>query len=330
MKKQLLIFLTICCFPFMLNAQMPERTPENIAKYKELCRAHIYKDMKGMYREAGGALVFPFLAPGSNQYLDMLWDWDSWLSNIALRQILLENGTEKDKQEALKYEQGCILNSLHYGGMDGWIPIWIERNAPSREEMLKTRNPWKSNMHKPTLAQHAAFIVRNMNGDAEWLRDDFYTLQASGITVIPVDLSEILAAAHKIEDTDEVLQAKLKEIRQYAVVPEQYSDKLVLQAKFGVAVEKWMEANEIDAVAIQCWDSLEQNYGCAACVTMSMLSEKLIPAACEVDIAGAVSMYALTLASGRPSALLDWNNNFAEDRNKCVCTHCGNFLNLSS
>ena len=150
-------------------------------------------------------------------------------------------------------------------------------------------------------------------------------LQASGITVIPVDLSEILAAARKIEDADETLQAKLKEIRQYAVVPEQYSDKLVLQAKFGVAVEQWMEANEIDAVAIQCWDSLEQNYGCAACVTMSMLSEKLIPAACEVDIAGAVSMYALTLASGRPSALLDWNNNFAEDRNKCVCTHCGNF-----
>ena len=94
-----------------------------------------------------------------------------------IQKILLENGTEKDKQEALKYEQGCILNSLHYGGMDGWIPIWIERNAPSREEMLKTRNPWKSNMHKPTLAQHAAFIVRNMNGDAEWLRDDFYTFR---------------------------------------------------------------------------------------------------------------------------------------------------------
>lgn len=98
-------------------------------------------------------------------------------------------------------------------------------------------------------------------------------LQASGITVVPVDLSEILSAARKIEDADETLQAKLKEIRQYAAVPEQYNDKLILQAKFGVAVEQWMEANEIDAVAIQCWDSLEQNYGCAACVTMSMLSE---------------------------------------------------------
>lgn len=150
-------------------------------------------------------------------------------------------------------------------------------------------------------------------------------LQKSGITVVPVDLSEILGAARKIEDTDVELLKKLEEIKCYAVVPKEYSDKLVLQAKFGVAVERWLEANQIDAVAVQCWDSLEQNYGCAACVTMSMLGEKLLPAACEVDIAGAVSMYALTLAAQGQSALLDWNNNFAEDRNKCVCTHCGNF-----
>ena len=150
-------------------------------------------------------------------------------------------------------------------------------------------------------------------------------LQKSGITVVPVDLSEILGAARKIEDTDAELLKKLEEIKCYAAVPKEYSDKLVLQAKSGVAVERWIEANQIDAVAVQCWDSLEQNYGCAACVTMSMLGEKLLPAACEVDIAGAVSMYALTLAAQGQSALLDWNNNFAEDRNKCVCTHCGNF-----
>ena len=150
-------------------------------------------------------------------------------------------------------------------------------------------------------------------------------LQATGITVIPVDLTEIFAAARKIEDNDPELLAKMEEIRGYAVVPSDYESKLPLQAKFGIAVEHWIKANDIDAVAIQCWDSLEQNYGCAACITMSMLSEKLIPAACEVDIAGAVSMYALMLASGNSPALLDWNNNFAEDRNKCVCTHCGNF-----
>lgn len=150
-------------------------------------------------------------------------------------------------------------------------------------------------------------------------------LQRSGITVVPADLSELLYAAQKIDDNDPALKAQIEAIRGYAAVPADYEDKLVLQAKFGLAVEQWVEANEVDAVAIQCWDSLEQNYGCAACVTMSMLSNKGIPAACETDIAGAVSMLALTLASKNPAALADWNNNFAEDRNKCVCTHCGNF-----
>lgn len=179
MRTRRNLTMIICWWAMTIAwAQMPERNAENVRKYSEICRKNIYKDMKGMYREAGQSLPFPFLAPGSNQYLDMLWDWDSWLSNVALRQILLEHGGEKDSKEALRYEQGCVLNALHYGGMEGWIPIWIERNAPSREEMMKTRNPWKSNMHKPTLAQHAAFIARNMGGDAEWLREDFYKLQA--------------------------------------------------------------------------------------------------------------------------------------------------------
>ena len=150
-------------------------------------------------------------------------------------------------------------------------------------------------------------------------------LQRSGITVVPADLSEILFAAQKIADEDPKFTEMCQRIANYAEVPDSYREKLNLVAKFGVAVEAWIEANDVQAVAIQCWDSLEQNYGCAACVTMSMLGDKLIPAACETDIAGAVSMYALTLASGKASALLDWNNNFAEERNNCVCTHCGNY-----
>lgn len=150
-------------------------------------------------------------------------------------------------------------------------------------------------------------------------------LQRTGITVVPVDLSEIIGVADGIGDEDRTLLDRMKEIHGYALVPGGYEKKLMKQAKFGLAVEKWIAANDIDAVAIQCWDSLQTNYGCAACVTMSMLGDKFIPAACEVDIAGAISMYILTLASGNASALADWNNNFADDRNKCVCTHCGNF-----
>jgi L-fucose isomerase-like protein len=58
---------------------------------------------------------------------------------------------------------------------------------------------------------------------------------------------------------------------------------------------------------------------------MSMMGEDLMPSACEVDVMGALSMYGLALASGAPPALLDWNNNYGEEADLCVCTHCGNY-----
>ena len=53
-------------------------------------RQHIHANYQGMFREAGGSLPYPFLTPGSDQYADVLWDWDSWLSNVALRQVLTD------------------------------------------------------------------------------------------------------------------------------------------------------------------------------------------------------------------------------------------------
>lgn len=150
-------------------------------------------------------------------------------------------------------------------------------------------------------------------------------LQRAGITVVPADLSEIIFDAQKIADDDPKLIQKMKDIHEYAHVPDSYEDKLKVQAKFGVAVENWVKENQVDAVALQCWDSLEKNYGAAPCITMAMLGDMGIPCACETDITGAVSMLALHLASGNAAAIADWNNNFADDRNKCVCTHCGNF-----
>ena len=163
-------------------------------------------------------------------------------------------------------------------------------------------------------------------GAFQTMRASEKLLQASGITVIPVDLSEIFGAAEKIDSNSAELKKKVKEVKAYGKIPSRIKDeKVVLQSKFGLAVENWVAENEIDATAIQCWESIQKNYGCASCVTMSMMGEKFMPSACEVDIAGVVSMYSLMLASGQPPALLDWNNNFGEDRNKCVCTHCSNY-----
>lgn len=151
-------------------------------------------------------------------------------------------------------------------------------------------------------------------------------LQASGITVTTVDLSEILAGAQVLEDSSSEVLSTLKSIRSYGKIPSSIShDHILNQTKFSVAVQTWLDSNECDASAIQCWNSLEQNYGCAACLTMSMESQALRPSACEVDVTGAVSMLALTLAADSPAALLDWNNNYADRNDMVVCTHCSNF-----
>jgi L-fucose isomerase-like protein len=42
-----------------------------------------------------------------------------------------------------------------------------------------------------------------------------------------------------------------------------------------------------------------------------------------VDVANAVAMQALRLASGSPAALLDWNNNYGDDDDRCILFHCG-------
>ena len=131
-------------------------------------------------------------------------------------------------------------------------------------------------------------------------------LQASGITVVTVDLSEMMGAAARIADNDKALIEKLDRIRAYGTIPAHIKqEQIIRQAKWTLTVNAWIEENGCDASAIQCWRSLQDNFGCATCLTMSMMGEELMPSACEVDIMGAVSMYALSLASGAPSAILD-------------------------
>jgi L-fucose isomerase-like protein len=152
-------------------------------------------------------------------------------------------------------------------------------------------------------------------------------LQQNGITVIPVDLSEILGWVNSLKDDDPSVSAKINSIKQYGNIEKNVLPaNIAKQAKFSVVVEKFAEDNNLQAAAIQCWNSLEINYGCAACLTMSMMGDILMkPAACEADVCGVVSMYALDLASKNPAALLDWNNNYKEETEICINTHCSNY-----
>jgi L-fucose isomerase-like protein len=150
-------------------------------------------------------------------------------------------------------------------------------------------------------------------------------LERHGVSVVTVDLSQILGEAKKLADDDTAVRAKLEEIRSYAPAPNVPAEKLSQMAKLGVVLSRWMEANAVDATAIQCWTSVQQNFGCNVCTLMSMMSERFLPSACEVDVTGVLTMYAMQLAAESPAAIVDWNNNYGDDENKCALFHCGNW-----
>jgi L-fucose isomerase-like protein len=149
-------------------------------------------------------------------------------------------------------------------------------------------------------------------------------LEASGISVETLDLSEVLGRISRMSDTDEHAVAKLKNIEMYVSTSGIPQAALLKMAKLGAVIDDWMKSAAVQISAVQCWTSMEENLGVVPCTVMSMMSDSLLSSACETDVCGVLSMHALQLASETPSALLDWNNNYGNDPDKAVCFHCSN------
>jgi len=149
-------------------------------------------------------------------------------------------------------------------------------------------------------------------------------LENYGVSVETLDLSEFFGQIEKLKDSDAVVRSNLKAIKNYISTKGVPKQALVKMSKLKTVLDRWSAENHLDSVAIQCWTSMEEYFGVVPCTVMSMLSNSLMPNACEVDVLGALSMYVLQLASERPSALVDWNNNYADDPDRCVLFHCSN------
>jgi L-fucose isomerase-like protein len=150
-------------------------------------------------------------------------------------------------------------------------------------------------------------------------------LEASGISVESKSLLETVSQINALADSDPRVQAKLSKLTGYLPSTREVPSKaMVTTAKLGVVLEEWVQDYRIDAYAIQCWSAMQEALKIFPCSLMSMMSDELFPSACEVDVVGAVAMYALQLAGGTPSALFDWNNNYGDDPDKLVLFHCSN------
>jgi len=155
------------------------------------------------------------------------------------------------------------------------------------------------------------------------VRIDEVTLQRHGITVETIDLSEVIKRVGSVQPASEAYERKAGTLRSYTSwvgTPEQAFERIV---RLGVVLDQIVAEYRLDALALRCWIELQSQLGISPCVLLGEMNDRGIPAACEVDIGSALTMRAISLASGKPAACLDWNNNYADDPDKCILFHCG-------
>jgi len=155
------------------------------------------------------------------------------------------------------------------------------------------------------------------------VRFDEVALQRAGVTTESLDFSDVLARVRAVQPGSDAYAQKaavLKSCASWEGVPD---EAFVNEVKLGVVLDEIIAEMQLDAVAFRCWTEIQKELGICPCVVMGELNDRGIAAACEVDVCNAVVMRALRLASGRPAACLDWNNNYRDDEDKCILFHCG-------
>ena len=155
------------------------------------------------------------------------------------------------------------------------------------------------------------------------VRIDEVALQRHGVTVETFDLSDIFLRmkAVKPEEAAYIEKAKtLKAATCWEDVPGQAFENIT---RLGVTLDSLAEEARLDAMAIRCWTELQMQMGISPCVAMGILNETGFATSCELDLGNAVAMHALHLASSEPCGLLDWNNNYGDEDDKCILFHCG-------
>jgi L-fucose isomerase-like protein len=155
------------------------------------------------------------------------------------------------------------------------------------------------------------------------VRYDEVTLQRHGISVETFDLAAIFRKVKNLEITDNKFISKAKVLKDYCVWEQVLEKSFENMVKLGVVIDDYIEEYRLDALALRCWDEIQQELDISPCVLISELNERGITAACELDVSSAVAMHALKLASDSPCACFDWNNNYGTEQDKCIIFHCG-------
>ncbi len=100
------------------------------------------------------------------------------------------------------------------------------------------------------------------------------------------------------------------------------ADQIDKVDRLSTSMEKFLDKNKLDALAVRCWPEFANSFGISPCAAMSILGARDRIIACEGDVEGAISLLACKAISDQPPffadfSQVDFENNFA------LMWHCG-------
>ncbi|MGQ9557207.1 MAG: L-fucose/L-arabinose isomerase family protein [Desulfurispora sp.] len=142
-----------------------------------------------------------------------------------------------------------------------------------------------------------------------------------GVRVVRVEAAALMERARGYQP-DEVAQARQRLLAAVAnpqQVEEPYLEKY---ARLMQAYQDFVRENKIGALASRCWPDFFVQYGVPVCAVLSLLTDSGVPAACEADLGGALSMFTGSQLAGGPAYLGD-PVALEEEHNSLIFWHCG-------
>jgi len=153
-------------------------------------------------------------------------------------------------------------------------------------------------------------------------------LERFGIEVYPVTLIDIQNATLEIEKgAGEELKNTVDFIKEKLDCREADEGAIKRVAALKIAIHNFAKNNGCSAVAIQCWNAMQDSIGIMPCLANSLLTDEGIPVACETDIHGAItSVMAQAAAMGKSVPFFaDLTVRHTQNENGELLFHCGNF-----
>lgn len=156
--------------------------------------------------------------------------------------------------------------------------------------------------------------------------DEVAMARKFGQNVMWTNLADILREARELADDDPAVEDIIADIRRTVPTITVAEDYLVKAAKLEATLAAFWERSGLSALTMQCWHSIQAEYGISLCALFGRLTGRHMLTACENDVLGAVSMLAQYRAAlgGDLPHFVDWTIQHREDPNRLLAWHCGN------